>query len=50
MFQVRNFAAGDNVSGPKTAVEAIYMAKKAATAIHEFLISQEKQELSILQH
>jgi glutamate synthase (NADPH/NADH) small chain len=44
------FAAGDNVSGPKTAVEAIYMAKKAATAIHEFLISQEKQELSILQH
>ncbi|MHA2251136.1 MAG: FAD-dependent oxidoreductase [Candidatus Kariarchaeaceae archaeon] len=44
------FAAGDNVSGPKTAVEAIDMAKRAAKSIHNFLLSQEKKEVSIIQH
>jgi NADPH-dependent glutamate synthase beta subunit-like oxidoreductase len=31
------FAAGDNVSGPRTAIEAIKQAKDAATEIDEFL-------------
>lgn len=46
------FAAGDAVSGPRTAIEAIDQARKAAIAIHKFLggkVSKEEEELIIPQ-
>ncbi len=43
------FAAGDNVSGPATAIEAIKMGKKVAIAIDAFLLDKEKTEISIVQ-
>ncbi len=42
------FAAGDAVSGPRTAIEAIDQARKAALAIDEFLGGKKPEEEEVL--
>lgn len=42
------FAAGDAVSGPRTAIEAIDQARKAAIEIDEFLIGKKPEEKELL--
>ncbi len=42
------FAAGDNVSGPKTAIEAIAAAKKVAPIIHDYVLNKGQEH--ILEH
>ncbi|OLS28437.1 MAG: Sulfide dehydrogenase subunit alpha precursor [Candidatus Heimdallarchaeota archaeon LC_2] len=42
------FAAGDAVSGPRTAIEAIDQARKAAIAIDEYLIGKKPEEEEII--
>ena len=39
------FAAGDNVSGPKTAIEAIAGAKKAVASIDNFVMNKDQEHI-----